>query len=557
MEYWEELFRLHILQRGLNYYKKGAVISLNKTESGYHAEVEGTEDYEVDIEIKDGEIGDMYCSCPYADDGNYCKHMAAVLYAIDEDEASESGELEAVDLRKDRLDSLRKMVEGIPEHELRELVVSLAEEDSSLRDRLLMQYGTIGPKLLLRVKNQVDEIGWRYSSGSGYIDYRDAYDYCMRLKAVLYDNIPVLTQRGCLKEAFELTNYVFMEIADKELDDSDGSTTEVASLCYEYWKQILSASDETEEKEMIDWFKRRNRDVRDYMRGYIQEFLLNEFHDEELLWENLKYLDESIKKLESSTEKDRWSRDYEYTNCVFSRLSIMAKLGYSENDIREYRDRYRRLPDIRKMEIQEYKEKREYDAAISVLKESKTIDSASPGLVFDYSADLIELYHVTGQKAAYKAELAWMVCSCSQHDLTYVLKLKDVCTAAEWVGYRDKILNSDKAWSIQYKLLEHEELYGQLLEAVRNQPGVYVLNQYETVLKKHFPNEVMNIYADYVQSRAERTSDRTVYKELAQYLKKIAEYPDGRSLADRIAGEWKKKYRRRSAMMDELKRAGF
>lgn len=87
-----------------------------------------------------------------------------------------------------------------------------------------------------------------------------------------------------------------------------------------------------------------------------------------------------------------------------------------------------------------------------------------------------------------------------------------MCTAEEWVEYRDKILNSDKAWSIQYKLLEHEEIYGQLLEVVRNQPGIYALNRYETVLKKHFPNEVMNIYADYVQSRAECTSDRTVCK---------------------------------------------
>lgn len=71
-----------IWSTGKNYYKKGAVISLNKTGAGYHAEVEGTEDYEVDIEITDGEIRDMYCSCPYADDGNYCKHMAVVRSMI-------------------------------------------------------------------------------------------------------------------------------------------------------------------------------------------------------------------------------------------------------------------------------------------------------------------------------------------------------------------------------------------------------------------------------------------------------------------------------------------
>ena len=48
---WKELFRSHILERGLNYYEVGAVISLEQTESGYYAIVEGTEDYQVEIEI--------------------------------------------------------------------------------------------------------------------------------------------------------------------------------------------------------------------------------------------------------------------------------------------------------------------------------------------------------------------------------------------------------------------------------------------------------------------------------------------------------------------------
>ena len=79
MNYWKDLFREHILARGELYYYDGAVQELEKTEHGYHAVVEGTEDYEVDIEMEDGQICEMYCTCPYADDGNNCKHMAAPL----------------------------------------------------------------------------------------------------------------------------------------------------------------------------------------------------------------------------------------------------------------------------------------------------------------------------------------------------------------------------------------------------------------------------------------------------------------------------------------------
>ena len=76
MNNWRDLFQDHILARGEMYYYDGAVQELQKTEHGYHAVVEGTEDYEVDIEMEDGQIYEMYCTCPYAEDGNNCKHMA-------------------------------------------------------------------------------------------------------------------------------------------------------------------------------------------------------------------------------------------------------------------------------------------------------------------------------------------------------------------------------------------------------------------------------------------------------------------------------------------------
>lgn len=54
MDRWEDLFREHILERGKNYFYNGAVIQLQRTETGYQAVVEGAEEYEVEVET-DGE----------------------------------------------------------------------------------------------------------------------------------------------------------------------------------------------------------------------------------------------------------------------------------------------------------------------------------------------------------------------------------------------------------------------------------------------------------------------------------------------------------------------
>ena len=77
---WKKLFEPHILERGYGYYLNNAVNNLEVSEHTIRADVEGTEDYEVEISLADGEIDEMYCSCPYAIGGWNCKHMAAVLY---------------------------------------------------------------------------------------------------------------------------------------------------------------------------------------------------------------------------------------------------------------------------------------------------------------------------------------------------------------------------------------------------------------------------------------------------------------------------------------------
>lgn len=81
---WEHLFRGIILERGYEYYIQGLVENIEIEAESIHATVNGTEDYEVEIGLNNGKIDYMYCDCPYAEDCNNCKHMAAVLYEYEE-----------------------------------------------------------------------------------------------------------------------------------------------------------------------------------------------------------------------------------------------------------------------------------------------------------------------------------------------------------------------------------------------------------------------------------------------------------------------------------------
>ena len=77
---FEEHIAEGILQKGKAYFDNGVVEDLEKTDGHWLANVHGTEVYEVAIKgIRS--IKSWDCDCPY-DHGPICKHVAAVLYAI-------------------------------------------------------------------------------------------------------------------------------------------------------------------------------------------------------------------------------------------------------------------------------------------------------------------------------------------------------------------------------------------------------------------------------------------------------------------------------------------
>ena len=559
MNYWKDLFREHILARGEAYYYEGAVQDLEKTEHGYHAMVEGTEDYEVDIELEDGQICEMYCTCPYADDGNNCKHMAAVLYEIEEQEEADSlTEGSGSDQSKEEL---KEIIEKIPEMELRSFVKQLAGQDNEIRNTLMTRYAVrIDEKQMHRLKQGVDQIVWEYGDRSGFIDYQNAWDFTHEMTGYLTDKVDTLMERSCWRQAFELTNYVFQTIGNIGMDDSDGGTSQVANTCYDKWKEILENCTEEVRDEMFTWFTSHlscNYMI-DYMEEYVEEFLANEFRNREMLEKKLKYLDEMIERQTSSTECGKtWSVRYGFENNILKRLEIMNQLGDPEKEIREYRRKHWRFSAVRGLEIQENIERGELDEAIRLLGESKELDRAYPGLIARYCEQLISIYETQSDEKSYKEELAYYVLRCPQHNLAYIQKLKAVCTEQEWEQYREQILQNHMNYNVIYPLMEAEGMYERMLDCLKREEFILNVDKYEKVLKEKFPEQIRDIYISYLQKEAARAGNRNRYREMMQYLKKIRRYPDGKEKAAEIAGNWRASYYRRSAMMDELRKAGF
>lgn len=89
---WRRFFSTKILTRGRDYYRRGCVKDLKAVGDIWTARVIGSHIYKVRIAHPDARFPEITCTCPYAEDGNYCKHEAAVFYEMMAEQQRTPGE---------------------------------------------------------------------------------------------------------------------------------------------------------------------------------------------------------------------------------------------------------------------------------------------------------------------------------------------------------------------------------------------------------------------------------------------------------------------------------
>lgn len=571
---WHALFRPHILDRGIEYYEDGNVIDFEYTEDTITAKVMGSEDYNVEIDIEKEDVLGMYCSCPYARDGKNCKHMAAVLFRFEEmlseadclqvADSYDSDSYSAIDSFASEIakkkQEIEELVAKIPENDIRDLLVSRLMSDNQLKNQLQMKYAfKMTSKMMLDLRNEIDQIVYNNSRG-GFVDWHHASDFCTELSSFLDTKVNLLIENDCLKQAFEITNVVFHCIGNIDMDDSDGESTYVLNSCYECWEAVIRKADSSLKNEIKAWLEgHRNGYVLDFMEEYMDEILFQEFGNEEKIREEIQLLDEMIAKAKGNDCGRYYSVHHGYENVVLKRVQYMEKLNYSTGEIEKYKRENRRFFVIRELEITDAISRKDYKKAIDVLKESKHLDVDYLEQTKKYCEQLIAIYDKLNMKNEYCKELEEYLTHYMQFDLKYYKMLKnEITNEQKWSEIVNQIVEQNPFEQFVCDVLKYEKKYEQLMSKIeQSSRTVALLDKYERYLRKSNPERVIKIYVNYLSEAVECANDRNKYKHLMPYLKKIAACSGGISIAKDIANAWRQEYKRRSAMMDELKKAGF
>ena len=542
---WKNWFQPHILERGRICFEEGRVSDLERTEDGYTATVEGTEEYEVEILMEGDAIEDMLCDCPYAEDGNTCKHMAAVLFAASAAEPSKK----KAPAKRERL-TPAGLVEKIPDGQIRSLLTELISADEKLYRALLLRYGeTTLDECMKTLKKELASIGKQYADCYGYINYRDAdefegdmADFIGRQTQILLGRgEPMLALRAGMDALREYASYETEEGCAYVDDAMDAMLTDILCVC--------------KKDEVFDFLLKYAGSAGEHwiVQDFAEQAIFSRFSGETFDRKKLELIDRQIANLEASG-KQGYSREYEMEQLLTRRFDLMKKLSLPKEELDAFLERYTNYSDIRKLRIQQALEDGKMDEAIRLLEEGKSADRDKRGLVAEYSEWLMNLYEQQGQRDKLIAELEYHVFDLSSGGIEMLNRLKNVCTPAQWVEYRERYLSGRTYHKLE--LMESEGLWERLMEAAVKSENLFILDRYEAALKKRYPSELLEAYACVLTKEAAAVSNRKRYQELVHYLKKLRGYPDGAERAARLAEDWRTRYIRRRAMMEELRNAG-
>lgn len=548
---FEKLFDEKILKRGYNYYLEDAVHDVTRNGNHYEGLVYGTEIYEVQIEIDDnGNVEDMDCDCPYAEENN-CKHMVALLYYLEND-----GEIESKKAIRNT-DNYDKILDKISENEIKEFVLEKIYENFDFQNEFrshFVQYFEKTPKKVY--EKRIAQSIYQAIGRKGFIEYNETYKF----SNTMYDYIQEannLIKHNEYQAPFWIASLILEELPDLPIDDSDGTTSYVESECVEVIEKILEkCKNDSIIKEIFNWIIEsiKNDTLGDYSDG-IEKVLDEHFIEDKFVNERLKIIDEKIQELEQ--QEDHYS-EYKLEELIKTKIALLYQLGMDKEAIKTIKENIYYVP-IRRMLIDIERKNENIDKVEKLLKEGMKIalKRGHYGTVTYYIEELLSIYKEQNQKEKYKNLVEETLFKYSRGSFKYYKKLKDVYTEEQWKNMRDNIIKTLESDGEGYhrddlrQIYIEEQYYEKLYHSVMTTPLFEIVVKYEKYLKKDFEKQLLEEYQKIVNEKARFTGKRN-YEDVRKILQHMKTLKNGEKLVEKMIEEYKIKYANRRLMLEEL-----
>lgn len=545
-----------ILARGREYISGGHVLLVEEVDDlVFRAEVQGSESYEVYVELdEDGTVLSSDCDCPY-DYGPVCKHQAAVLLKLRDGMTALPKSMKS-NLPMSPHKDLQKLLEAESKESLIALILSLVADSDAVEQRVKLHVSKArGDEVVEECRKLIRAYMNNYADEHGFITWRNVE------LAVKGAELAAGKAREAADDADWIgavrINLCILEEAVEMLqvmDDSDGTVGSVIEESLERIQELAIESDHIPQADRETMFRLLLEASKHSRFDGWADWKLALLRCASYLTataELRKEWDEHASRMSSGQRGDTWSNNYFAERVAMMRYYfIQAHEG--EDQARDYLYSHLHFSDFRGLAIRNALESGNYNEVIRLAEEGEAQDQATGlrGLVKQWKQYRFEAYRRSGELQLLRKLGEELVVG---GDYSYYKQIKDTYPAAEWPSvYRNMLHRLEKdRWlgDIYTRILVEEQETALLLEYVKKQPAR--IEDYYSYLKEQFPVEVKELFRAHIAARANQSSTRKHYQDVCRILR-LLQKAGGKEEAVQIADMLLAKYRNKPAFRDEL-----
>ncbi len=542
-----------ILKRGLNYFKNGFVTNLVEVSNGeFEAIVLGTEDYTVNLEIKNEIIVEHNCDCPY-DMGPVCKHIVAVIFYLQKD-LLEISKNTVKKPRKKRTKSVNQQIKDIlkkiPQNELNVFIEDHCKSDRKFRNYFLASFDHHDENQSKEFyQKQIHSILKSAAGRYGFIDW-SSMKYVVSAIQPFLDNAEKYLANKNFKNAFYISIALLEEITEtlQFADDSSGELGYFIDSSMEILSQIS------------------DQKIPDPFREEMFSYCISSF-DKKMFsgWDwhlGILYIASGLAKNESEANRiikslNTINDEYEKEQAQFFKLRLFRKYK-SVNEIDKFISDHIGNSRIRNDEILKAVENKNFDKSIKLAKDGIVYDKKDkPGLVKDWYNWLLKIAQIQKDVTKITEYARFLLIDNFMPEQDYYQILKNNIEIENWYPFLEELISeisSDNNWrsiELKRKIYINEKWWDKLFLMLKQNFTFENIRENEKYLAKDYSTELIAFYNMGIPDFLKNNIGRKHYQKACRYIRRMKKL-GGTNEAKLMIEQLRKEYPQRPALMDEL-----
>ena len=529
---WEGLFDEIILKKGKDYFDSGCVEHLSVKQREADADVWGTHLYHVRIKWNNRKITAMQCDCPYDDD---CKHMVAVLYALQSVKEPQNKKAEI---------SLEKLVASADAKAVKKFLLEVLKDDEELALRFKNSLAPQEKKIdITPYVNRAKKIAQISARDYGWLDTGYFYEHVKEIDRIFANDLPFLLERKQFMPASELVTKVFDAFTG--INDEEGDLYVLANACSDQIKKILESNDEESAEFLFDWCVENIEGDLESNSTPMYEAVYDLFHE---CFEEGAIAERKLEYIKSMAE-----RNPSFWMCTY--LDALLGRGTPWEEIAAFCKKRLQTPNVLDWYKNHCIQRGEIEEAIRILEHGCAFAAKDSWKQLGYRQELKDLYAQKGDKEK-ELEMLWWLVEENLHKTSrlYLLnELRPFYDAEDWKQKREKVFASALSFEM-CELLQAEKLTDRLLPEVLKLRAVGDIVKYAGDLEDN-AQSLLDRCEQILQGNMRMANSRNAYMYCVDDLMLLKKIKGGSKLITKLVSEWTVTYKRRSAMLEVLRKA--